>query len=449
TCSPSPGHQNDQPDGLTSVTGLKAKLRNRDIRSLLDLIHRYGGISQTQIGAAIGFSQGRVSATINGTTSKVTAFEVFERIADGLDMPDPARLTLGLAPRRHPSTSSPTRHTPNPLPSAQPTPSPSSADLPAQYLASLTGASSRPVISGLRHVLTGHIQAEAIMGPLLLISAVQSQVPVVGQVCQVTRGADRTEALSFASELLEFCGWLHQDLGDFTRATMWTNKALDYAMELGDQRVISYILMRKSVIATESGDYGHGLGLANTAMANSGALTPRLRAVILRTRATANAHLGEAADSARDSEMALLEAAAGMAQGESDRAPYCTPAYIAMETGATRVLLGEATAAIPIFEASRSQWPETSQTRDHVLFLTRMATAYAIAGERDQACAVTEDAITRMQALRSSRVAGQLAALRRHLARWSTDPYVADLLTRLDILSESFALPALQPEGDR
>ncbi|MFF5111469.1 hypothetical protein [Streptosporangium sp. NPDC000509] len=116
--------------------------------------------------------------------------------------------------------------------------------------------------------------------------------------------------------------------------------------------------MRKSIIAIEAGDYGHGLGLANAALANSDAPTPRLRAVILRTRATANAHLEEAVDSARDSEMALVEAAAGMAQSESDRAPYCTPAYIAMETGATRVLLGQTTAAIPIFEASRSQWPE-------------------------------------------------------------------------------------------
>lgn len=37
-----------------------------------------------------------------------------------------------------------------------------------------------------------------------------------------------------------------------------------------------------------------------------------------------------------------VEATAGMTQSESDRAPYCIPAYIAMETGATRVLLGEA-----------------------------------------------------------------------------------------------------------
>ncbi|WP_329088489.1 hypothetical protein [Streptosporangium sp. NBC_01469] len=128
---------------------------------------------------------------------------------------------------------------------------------------------------------------------------------------------------------------------------------------------------------------------------------------------------------------------------------HCTPAYIAMETGATRVLLGQATAAIPIFEASRSQRSESSRARDHVLFLTRMATAYAIAGEREHACAVTEDAISRMQALRSSRVTSQLITLRTHLARWTADPSVADLLTRLDILSESFSLPAPSPQGDR
>ncbi|MBB6350215.1 hypothetical protein FHU36_006787 [Nonomuraea muscovyensis] len=131
------------------------------------------------------------------------------------------------------------------------------------------------------------------MGPPLLINAVKSQIPIVGQVYRVTRGADRTEALTFASELLEFCGWLHQDIGDFTHAMMWTNKALDYAMELGDQRTTSYILMRKSLIAIESGDHGHGLGLANAAMSRADALTPRLRAVVLRTRAIAHAHLGK------------------------------------------------------------------------------------------------------------------------------------------------------------
>ncbi|MFS1304258.1 helix-turn-helix domain-containing protein [Streptosporangium longisporum] len=421
-------------------------LQNRNVGQVFQLVRQYAGVSQTRIGTAVNLSQGKISEIMRGTI-RVTSFEVFERVADGLDMPDSARLALGLAPRR-PQAVSAHQHTSPAPPSDDAEPSSRTGPL-TPYLANLTGASSRPVISGLRHILTGHIQAEAIMGPLLVINAVRDHVPVVGQVCRVTRGADRVEALNFASELLEFCGWLHQDLGDFTGATMWTNKALDYAMELGDQRVISYILMRKSIIATEAGDYGHGLGLANTALAHPEALTPRLRAVVLRTRAAANAHLGEAADSARDSETAFAEATAGTTQSENDRAPYCTPAYIAMETGATRVLLGEATAAIPIFEASRPQWGDSSQTRDHVLFLARMATAYAIAGEREQACAVTEEALSRTQALRSSRVAAQLTVLHGHLARWATDAYLADLLTRLGILLKSFSLPVPQPRGDR
>lgn len=415
-------------------------LRSRDIGRLFRLTRQHTGASQTRIGIAVNLSQGKISAIMKGSM-QVTSLEVIERIAEGLNMPDPARVALGLAPKN-----------PFPRPHIEPEHSPSGReepDLPTRYLASLTGASSRPVISGLRHVLAGHIQAEAIMGPPLLIDAATSHIPLMGHVCRMTRGADHTEALSLASELLEFCGWLHQDLGKFTQAIMWTNKALDYAMELGDQRVISYILMRKSAIATAVGDHGHGLGLANAALATPEALTSRLRAVILRTRATANAHLGETIDSARDSEHALDEAIAGLRQTDSDRAPYCTPAYIAMETGATRLLLGSPASAIPIFEASRSQWTPASQARDHALFLARMATAYAMAGERDQACAVAEEAIPQIQALRSSRVAGQLSALRTQLSRWSAEQPVADLLTRLDPLAESFLPAPRSPEGER
>ncbi|MFG6193635.1 helix-turn-helix domain-containing protein [Nonomuraea sp. JJY05] len=157
------------------------------------LIRQYAGCSQTRIGVAVGLSQGKVSEIMKGAV-QVTSLEVFERVADGLHMPDPAHMTLGLAPQR-----------PSPQVTHQETGPPRDVDVhaPTKYLASLTGSSSRPVISGLRHVLTGHIHAEAIMGPPLLISAVKSQIPVVGQVCRVARGADRTEALTFASELLE------------------------------------------------------------------------------------------------------------------------------------------------------------------------------------------------------------------------------------------------------
>ncbi|WP_405151948.1 hypothetical protein [Sphaerisporangium sp. NBC_01403] len=55
-------------------------------------------MSQTRIGIAVSLSQGKVSAIMNGS-AQVTALEVFERVADGLAMPDLARIALGLAPR--------------------------------------------------------------------------------------------------------------------------------------------------------------------------------------------------------------------------------------------------------------------------------------------------------------------------------------------------------------
>jgi hypothetical protein len=138
---------------------------------------------------------------------------------------------------------------------------------------------------------------------------------------------------------MEFGGWLFQDAGDLTCAMHWTDRALDYALELGDQRIVAYTLMRKGLIATEAGNPAQGLGIANSALQQRNALTPRLRAVILRQRSYSNAALGEVLASARDSDEALIEAVAGEQQGEDDRAPYCTPAYVSMEAGASWVLL--------------------------------------------------------------------------------------------------------------
>ncbi len=120
------------------------------------------------------------------------------------------------------------------------------------------------------------------MGSMCLTGSVQLQMPVVERACEVTRGADRAEMLRFASQFMEFGGWLFQDAGDLTCAIHWTDRALDYALELGDQRVVAYTLMRKAMITTEAGNPAQSLGIANTVLEHKDALTPRLRAVVTR-----------------------------------------------------------------------------------------------------------------------------------------------------------------------
>jgi len=77
---------------------VRSALRVRDISSLFRLLKKYAGVSQTQIGFAVGLEQGYVSKIMNGHRS-VVAIDVLDRIAVGCGMPDACRMLLGLAPR--------------------------------------------------------------------------------------------------------------------------------------------------------------------------------------------------------------------------------------------------------------------------------------------------------------------------------------------------------------
>jgi transcriptional regulator with XRE-family HTH domain len=76
----------------------RALLMKRDVAGLFKFVQKYSGASQTRIGTATGLQQGRVNEIINGRR-EVARFDVLERIADGLEMPDDARVLFGLAPR--------------------------------------------------------------------------------------------------------------------------------------------------------------------------------------------------------------------------------------------------------------------------------------------------------------------------------------------------------------
>jgi transcriptional regulator with XRE-family HTH domain len=87
------------PPSLWTRTETATALRARDIGHLFRLVRQYAGASQTQIAIACGMTQGKVSQYMKHDGRQVLALDVFERIADGLAMPDEARMSLGLAPR--------------------------------------------------------------------------------------------------------------------------------------------------------------------------------------------------------------------------------------------------------------------------------------------------------------------------------------------------------------
>jgi hypothetical protein len=301
--------------------------KRRDLGAVITILCTHG-ITQGQISVLTGIPQGRLSE-YKTRKRMPTATSTFEAFADGLGMPPAARRALGLAPETAGS---------DPLDPVVGR----SADVDGASLAdvrpllsNLSRASAVPVLSALRGIHRGYVEADRLMGSLCITGPIQLQMPVVERACEVTRGTDRAEMLRFACQFMEFGGWLFQDAGDLACAMHWTDRALDYSLELGDRRLTAYTLMRKAMIATESGNPAQGLGIANSAIEYKGALTPRLRAVILRQRSYSHAILGELIASARDSEEAVTEAIEGVQRAEEDRAPYCTPTYAAMEAGAS------------------------------------------------------------------------------------------------------------------
>ena len=404
--------------------------RRHDLGAVISVLCAHG-VTQGQIAGLTGIPQGRLSEYKTGKRIP-TATSTFEGFADGLGLPPAARLALGLAPEAAGSR----RFDPGEGRSAET--ADTSVGNVQPLLSTLSRASAVPVLSALREIHRGYVEADRLMGSICIAGPIRLQMPVVERACEVTRGADRAEMLRFACQFMEFGGWIFQDAGDLICAMHWTDRALDYALELGDQRVIAYTLMRKAMIATESGNPAQGLGIANSALEYRNGLTPRLRAVILRQRSYSNAALGEVLASAKDSDAAVIEAVAGEKQDEADRAPYCTPAYAAMEAGASWVLLGHPKTAIPILEKSRLGWLDHTQVRDYTLCVSRLAMAYAAAGELEQACAATGEVAALAQGLGSRRVVGQIDLLHRRLGRWRQDPAVAGVRGRLTVLIDSF-----------
>jgi transcriptional regulator with XRE-family HTH domain len=86
------------PDWAWQNADLRQALRTRNIAAVFQYAQTFG-LSQARIAAACSMTQGRVNEIINGRR-EVSRLDVYERIAEGLVMPDDARHLLGLAARR-------------------------------------------------------------------------------------------------------------------------------------------------------------------------------------------------------------------------------------------------------------------------------------------------------------------------------------------------------------
>ncbi|MEU3752271.1 helix-turn-helix domain-containing protein [Streptomyces olivoreticuli] len=84
------------PEWAWHRTEVRQALRSRDVGAVFRYAQQYSGASQARIATATGMTQARVNEVIN-RRREVSRLDVYERVADGLNMPDSARHLLGLA----------------------------------------------------------------------------------------------------------------------------------------------------------------------------------------------------------------------------------------------------------------------------------------------------------------------------------------------------------------
>ncbi|MFF7988446.1 hypothetical protein ACFZDG_01475 [Kitasatospora xanthocidica] len=201
----------------------------------------------------------------------------------------------------------------------------------------------------------------------------------------------------------------------------------------------AYVLFRKSNQATAQRNTQKAVSLARAAQRSAGA-TLRIRALAAQQEAQGHALMGNL----RFAEAKFDEAHELAAEPDDSHADdaldlaYCTPTYIEMQRANCLIELGDPRTAVGMFEAELQSLPPIYRN-DQGVYLSRLARAYAVSGEPEQAAAAADRALSIAIDTESARTMTELSAADKALQRWSTVTEVATFTGRLKLMSGTAA----------
>ncbi|MFI9402983.1 helix-turn-helix domain-containing protein [Nocardia sp. NPDC052316] len=371
--------------------------------------HRAHGprpVPQTELARWLGITQGQLSRIENGR-NRVRDLDKLIRYARMLAVP--AELLWF--------------DTDDPAPASPPTPH----ALRLRNGAVLAPAPLEPMlIDSLQGTLKEYVRTDNVAGPQPLLPIVTQQVKFAARLARTSRGLAQPRLRLMHARFAEFLGWLHQDSGNLPEAAAWTSTAARVARETGNDRLLSYILMRQSNLATDAGDPRTTITLARAALQAAPDLPPRQRAMALRQLAYGHARLGHSADTVRAIELAKEQAARSDDNDDDDLTGYCTVEYIAMEAAHCLIELGRPEQAILALEPQLSCWHQENR-RDLGRGLALLALAFARIRQPDQALDVAQHALQIVAETRSTRTELELYRVMRELHASGAHDHAAHL----------------------
>ena len=363
----------DIPASFWEHPSVARALAERDMGALFKLLKQLAGISQIRVGTAAEIGQGRISEVVCGKR-RFAETQVFERIANGLDMPDHARLTMGLATRPASPSSSEAKS-----PAARPG---QHTDL--LYRISASRHVDADVIAALQNETNSIRLLDRRLGAPAVSAKLQAHIGHVDTSLRYSMRPGQRQALaSVLAEASSLAGWQAIDAGKLPAAWEHYERATGAAREADDKSLLAYAAGEQAYVLADLGENEDALAVIRAAHDETRTAIPHQIKTWLYA---AEGELAAAAEQESACRRALDLAAKEIEYGPSNAdLPYLAlnPVHLARWRGNCLVNFGDPETADELTRALDAM--DDSFTRAEAGVRCDLAAALHVRGERDEA----------------------------------------------------------------
>ncbi|WP_232792162.1 helix-turn-helix domain-containing protein [Actinacidiphila yeochonensis] len=275
------------------------------------------------------------------------------------------------------------------------------------------------------------IDNDNMLGPSRALASTLEGIEAIKDLRRDASGADRQDLMELQTQFAEFASWLYQDLGNWSAATFWLDRAFQWSHTVGDADLTTYVMARKAQLAGETHDLVDVVDLAEAAQRMARPRS-RLAAVAQTYGAYGHALRGESSASERDIDTVRsnLDRIAG------DPSPWgiwLNGQYVEVHRAQSLEALGKHDQAAAAFMSAIQGLP-SDYHRDRGVYLARAAVAHAGAGVPEQAAEVGLRALAVAEGTGSGRIVQELARLDAALVPWQRLSEVGEFRSSFDAL---------------
>ena len=298
-------------------------------------------------------------------------------------------------------------------------------------LAVTSPAHLREIVAHLREQWHALVKTDNLLGPRFALAGVLNQITVVEALRSVLRDEQRLEVVRLGARYAESAAWLYEDAGNMGQARYWTSRAMEWAYEGDDERMLAWTIFRRSQQAAATPDAAQVVGLAQAARRNEEQLATPTRAAIRVQEAYGHALDGDEQASQRLLDEAHTWAASDtVGDAHEGHGSYCTPSYIEIQRASCWLTTGKPKKAIALYEEGLRTLPAVYQ-RNRAAALSRLAVAYVADGQLEQAASTAHAALPVARTAGSRRIVEEIKGVSAELAPHRPLEGVAALLDDL------------------